>query len=164
MMKRLIMISVFILPMLSHAAAGDKHHHHGSGKHHEHKSLAGEPVVMGSFDRVIEVDLLDSMRFKFAAEPEIKAGESIKFVVRNQGNVPHEFSIGTAEEHEKHRIMMQNHHDMHHTDGNTVTVAPGETETLIWKFGNLASVIAACNIPGHFEAGMNYTLELQVPE
>jgi len=39
-------------------------------------------------------------------------------------------------------------------------VAPGETEELIWRFGKLDTVLVACNIPGHFEAGMKYTVHL----
>ena len=43
---------------------------------------------------------------------------------------------------------------MVHHDGNTVTVKPGETKELTWKFKGNSDVVFACNIPGHFEAGM----------
>jgi uncharacterized cupredoxin-like copper-binding protein len=43
---------------------------------------------------------------------------------------------------------------MTHSDGNTMTVEPGMTETLTWDFEGDDVVVFACNIPGHYEAGM----------
>ncbi|MGM9451982.1 hypothetical protein ACTAZI_01470 [Legionella bozemanae] len=46
--------------------------------------------------------------------------------------------------------------DMVHEYENTVTLKPGETKTLTWKFRSTPDheVILSSNIPGHFEAGM----------
>lgn len=155
-MYKIILILTLIIPVMSFASGEHKHEHHD----HHSISSAGEPAESDKFDRTINVKLLDSMQFKFEADPAINAGEVIKFVVSNAGKIPHEFSIGTPEEHLQHRVMMQKNPNMKHTDGNTVTVAPGETEELIWRFGKLDTVLVACNIPGHFEAGMKYTVHL----
>ena len=44
--------------------------------------------------------------------------------------------------------------DMKHKDPNTVSLAPGESAMLSWRFKGSDTVVFACNIPGHFEAGM----------
>ncbi|GAA3929069.1 hypothetical protein GCM10022277_26980 [Litoribacillus peritrichatus] len=51
--------------------------------------------------------------------------------------------------------MMVNHPNMHHgPGGNSITVNPSETGILNWKFHQTYQIEAACNIPGHYEAGM----------
>ena len=37
---------------------------------------------------------------------------------------------------------------------NAITVDPGQTKELIWKFGKDKDVEFACDIPGHAEQGM----------
>ena len=49
--------------------------------------------------------------------------------------------------------------DMIHQDGNTVTVKSGETKVLTWEFKS-GDVVFACNVPGHFEAGMFHKVSL----
>lgn len=154
-MNKLIYTLFMVLPVL--AFAGGTHDH----DHHHNPSPAGKPGEMSAVvTRMIKVDLLDNMQFKFENEPNIKTGETVRFVVRNVGKLPHEFSIGTDAEHKEHRIMMREHPDMEHVDGNTITVPAGETRSIVWTFGNLDAVMVACNIPGHFEAGMKYTIHL----
>lgn len=131
-----------------------------SGTHsHSHDSMkfsVGEPGK-GAPDRVISVSMQDSMRFVFNPElDELKQGETIEFHVRNDGRIQHEFSIGNAEDQVKHALMMQKMPDMKHSDPNTVSLQPGESATLSWKFMGKDTVVFACNIPGHFEAGMKH--------
>jgi hypothetical protein len=75
-------------------------------------------------DRQIKVSMLDTMRFVF--EPELKSlkhGETIEFVVTNDGAIQHEFSIGNAVDQVKHAEMMRKMPDMDHQDPNTVSLA-----------------------------------------
>lgn len=129
-----------------------------SGTHdHSHDKMTfsvGEPGK-GIPDRSISVSMQDTMRFVF--EPtlgELKNGEIIEFNVRNDGQIQHEFSIGNADDQVKHALMMQKMPDMQHNDPNTVSLAPGESAKLSWKFMGKDTVVFACNIPDHFEAGM----------
>ena len=51
--------------------------------------------------------------------------------------------------------MMAHHPEMTHGPGGaSITIEPGKTETLIWTFRKGESVELACNIPGHYAAGM----------
>jgi uncharacterized cupredoxin-like copper-binding protein len=136
-------------------------HSHG---HDNAKYSVGEPGK-GNPDRIISVSMQDTMRFEFSPDlGELKHGETIEFRVRNDGQIQHEFSIGNAEDQVKHAIMMQKMPNMKHSDPNTVSLAPGESARLSWKFMGKETVVFACNIPGHFEAGMKLALAINSSE
>ena len=126
---------------------------HAHGDHHM-ESIAGKPGLESEVDRVISVTANDAMRFLH--EPlNIKDGETIKFVITNSGEVVHEFSIATKDEHAEHGRMMMDNPNMHHGPGGpSVTIKPGETKKLLWRFEEAWQVEAACNMPGHYQAGM----------
>ena len=140
-------------------ASGTHSHSHESSKY-----SVGEPG-QGNPDRIITVSMQDTMRFEFEPDlGELKHGETIEFKVRNDGQIQHEFSIGNAEDQAKHAIMMQKMPNMKHNDPNTVSLAPGESAKLSWKFMGKDTVVFACNIPGHFEAGMKLALAIKSSE
>lgn len=149
---------------MGHHGSGDGGHHgghHGDGHHGmgHGDSIAGKPGKESEVDRIIKVEANDSMRF--IHEPiKVKTGETIKFEITNTGAIPHEFSIGTKDEHMAHGKMMMANPDMHHgPGGSSITIAPGKTETLIWYFEEAWEVQAACNIPGHYQAGMHSDIQ-----
>ncbi|ODB38861.1 copper-binding protein [Pseudomonas mosselii] len=137
----------------------------------------GEPAEAAKATRTIEVVLKD-----IAFEPKsikVKAGETVRFVVVNEGKLPHEFNLGDKAmhaEHQKEMIAMQgkmftagmNHEGMDHgqmdhgqmgaghghAGGNTVLVQPGQRAELTWTFRKSAPIEFACNVPGHYQAGM----------
>ncbi len=125
-----------------------EHEHDGEG------SSVGWPADAKQSTRVIKVTTKDSMRYEFSDKLDFKAGEIVTFEVTNQGKIAHEFSVGDSAEQKEHQAMMRKMPGMTHQDGNTVTVEPGETKSLTWKFAADGKVVFACNIPGHFEAGM----------
>ena len=44
---------------------------------------------------------------------------------------------------------------MGHDDPNSVLLNPGETKELVWRFsGRDQQLEFACNVPGHYQAGM----------
>ena len=146
-------IKAVLLGLFSSTLMAGGTHSHGHG---DMKFSVGEPGK-GTPERVISVSMQDSMRFVFKPElGELKQGETIEFQLRNDGSIQHEFSIGNAEDQIKHAQMMQKMPDMKHSDPNTVSLLPGESTTLSWKFMGKDTVVFACNIPGHFEAGMKH--------
>ena len=117
---------------------------------------------------------------------EVEAGETVRFRVRNAGDLVHEFNIGTAAMHAAHQdemqmmmdhgVLMPDHVDMKaaehmqasmghgmHKDANSVLLEPGETGEIVWTFPQDADVQLefACNVPGHYQAGMTGDLELK---
>lgn len=97
--------------------------------------------------------MTDEMRF----EPgiiEVKRGETIRFLVRNAGEIRHEMSLGTREELIGHAKIMEQHPEMEHDDPNAVTVDSGQSRPMLWKFTKAGIFDFACLIPGHMQAGM----------
>jgi len=131
--------------------AGHEHeHHHHHAQPHSPAGAPGDPANVG---KVVEVRMLDSMRFE-PSRIEVAAGQTVKFVVTNTGKIRHEFGIGTHDEQKAHAEMMLADPDMTHDDGTVITVEPGQTLELIWRFGKPGVFEAACQVPGHYPAGM----------
>ncbi|KPK15021.1 MAG: hypothetical protein AMJ67_15515 [Betaproteobacteria bacterium SG8_41] len=107
--------------------------------------------------RTVRVAMSDNMRFTPAAL-SVKRGETIRFVVRNEGKIMHEMVLGTEESLAQHAKMMRTSHhmahDMAHDGTYMLHVAPGKTGEIIWEFSRAGTVRFGCLIPGHFEAGM----------
>ena len=126
-------------------------------------------------DRVIKVLMYDNYY-----EPDlikVKKNETIKFLVKNNGELVHEFNIATKEMHLKHQPemmkMVENEillgdkidyekmkeiaktdHSMAHSHSNSVLLEPNQSGEIIWKFNTEISLEAACNVPGHYESSM----------
>lgn len=147
-----------------------------AGTHgHGHGDTIGEPGKASEADRTITVEMHDNYY-----EPEsisVGPGETVRFVVENKGNLVHEFNIGTPAMHEAHQEEMEmmvdhgvieggklNHHmmememgdghSMKHDDPNSLLLEPGQSRELVWTFTEKAHIEFACNVPGHYQAGM----------
>ena len=128
---------------------------------HAHMSAVGSPAEAAEADRTIQVVLNDQMRIVFDDSfSAIQGGETIHFVVTNEGKIPHEFSVGSDAEQQAHAAMMRQMPGMMHSDGTTLTLQPGTTAELTWHFEGEGPVMFSCNLPGHFEAGMFQHREL----
>ena len=125
--------------------------------------------------RVIKVIMYDNYY-----EPnsfQVTAGETIKFEVENVGELVHEFNIANKMMHMKHQPEMQKmveneillsdsidkdkvkkmakiDKSMAHSHSNSVLLEPKQKGEIIWKFDNAANIEIACNVPGHYQAGM----------
>jgi uncharacterized cupredoxin-like copper-binding protein len=103
--------------------------------------------------RTVTVGMSDRMRFT----PEtltVRRGETVRFVVRNEGKILHEMVLGTKEELEHHAEQMRRFPDMEHDEPHMMHVKPGDSGDLAWTFNRPGEFHFACLIPGHFEAGM----------
>jgi uncharacterized cupredoxin-like copper-binding protein len=142
------------------------------------KSEIGQPGNVKKTDRTIEIKMGDI--FFEPKSIDIKAGETIRFVLKNEGSLLHEFNLGIAAAHAAHQkemaAMFQNGTlsptgaqdmskmghamggmkmvDMKHDDPNSVLIEPGATEELVWTFTKATGLEFACNIPGHYQSGM----------
>ena len=170
--SRLLALPLTLAAILSFAvtvSAAGKH----AGTHHHGPSI-GNPGQASSVTRTIEILMIDN-----AFQPDsitVKKGETVRFVVINKGKLVHEFNIGTAAMHAAHQEEMMemadkgileadriNHHmmksgsgghGMAHDDPNSALLEPGASSEIIWKFDADADLQMACNVPGHYEAGM----------
>ena len=141
----------------------------------------GSKGKLSDVTRTIKVKMYDNYY-----EPntfKIKKGETIKFKVKNLGELVHEFNIANPMMHIKHQpemeLMVENEillgdridkdkmqkmaamdKSMGHSHSNSVLLAPKEEGTLIWKFENAVNIEIACNVPGHYQAGMIAAVDL----
>lgn len=135
-------------------AHGDAHHK--AGAYDPARAIDtpfGRSADPGRADRTIRIAMDDRMRFT-PATIEVKRGQTVRFVVSNQGKVMHEMVLGTQAELEKHAELMRKFPDMEHDEPNMVHVKPGASGEIGWTFDKPGSFGFACLIPGHFEAGM----------
>ena len=103
--------------------------------------------------RTITVGMDDRMRFS-PASITVRRGETVKFVVRNQGKLLHEMVLGTPAALKEHAELMKKFPTMEHADANIAHVKPGATGEIVWQFSQPGAFQFACLQPGHFEAGM----------
>lgn len=109
--------------------------------------------------RTIEVKMTDDMRFT-PAVIEVKQGETIRLVHLNNGQVMHEFVLGTKKELDEHAALMKKFPNMEHDEPYMAHVAPGKTGEIVWTFNRVGEFDFACLLPGHYEAGMVGKIEV----
>ena len=138
------------------AAPGHQHPAMPEHQHHHAAFSAGEPGDAKKPSRMVEIVMReDNGKMLFAPDKvEAKKGEQVRFVLRNQGEIKHEFMLATKAENDEHAKMMQMHHDMKHDDPNGKTLDPKKQAEIVWKFTKAGEFEFACMIPGHREAGM----------
>lgn len=129
----------------------------GKGHSHSHAQFsAGEPGDPKKPARVVQVVMRegDGKMLFIPDRIEVKKGEQVKFVLRNNGDLDHEFVLATPEENLKHAEEMKKNPDMEHDDPNARRVNPKKGGDLVWKFTKAGQFEYGCLIPGHREAGM----------
>ena len=143
--------SQIVDPALAH---GDEDHANGK---HEEVFAAGEPADPKKPFRVVELTMSEgSGTMAFTPKTvEVKTGEQIKFMIKNNGALTHEFMLDSIEHNAKHKIAMEKNPEMVHDDPNGVTLETSKTSEIFWKFSKAGTFEFACLIPGHYDAGMH---------
>jgi len=138
-----------VQPVLAHESTGTKKPP-AVAKEQQPWGIAGEAR---DARRTVEIAMSDDMRFS-PSTIEVKQGETLRFVLRNNGKVLHEMVIGTAEALGEHAALMRKFPAMEHDEPHMAHVAAGRRGQLVWKFNRAGEFGFACLIPGHFQAGM----------
>ena len=144
-------------------------------------AFADKNMKIGSLGKASEVSrIIKVIMYDNYYEPssfQIKEGETIKFEVENAGALVHEFNIANKMMHMKHqpemikmaengillafsidkekmKKMAKMDKSMGHSHSNSVLLEPKQKGDIIWKFDNAVNIEVACNVPGHYQAGM----------
>ena len=143
-------------------AHGDAEHKQAGAIKKEQKAwgIAGDPKVV---KRTIEIRMNDNMRFT-PDHIEVRQGETIRLVHVNNGQVMHEFVLGTKAELNEHAILMKKFPTMEHDEPYMAHVPPGKQGEIVWSFNRPGEFDFACLIPGHYEAGMIGTIKVVAAE
>jgi uncharacterized cupredoxin-like copper-binding protein len=131
--------------------------HSATSARHPEAFAFGAPGKAAAVDRTIRITARD-VSFDIPSVT-VKAGETVRFIVTNEGAADHDFTLGDAATQTAHRKEMFEMAGMdmsqaHHDDANAVFLKSGETKELVWRFGKTGRIEFACNVPGHYEAGM----------
>lgn len=129
-----------------------------------HKKKADAPIAVEEtafgregnskkISRTVDIGVSDKMRFT-PAELAVRQGETIRFRVKNTGQLMHEMVLGTMQDLKEHAEMMKKNPGMEHGESYMAHVAPGKTETIVWQFTKVGDFHYGCLVSGHFEAGM----------
>jgi uncharacterized cupredoxin-like copper-binding protein len=102
--------------------------------------------------RVVHLDMTDALKFT-PATVQVKAGESVRFVLTNSGTAVHEFQVGPADKVAADEV-----------DGIIVVekdeLDAGSTRAVDYTFVSTGAFAFACHEPGHYEAGMKGTVAI----
>ncbi len=85
----------------------------------------------------------------------VPAGVAVTIVLRNDDPIDHEFIVGDAAVHERHRTGTEPVHASRPTE---VTIPAGTTKTTTITFNTPGSFLFICHLPGHEAYGMVGTL------
>ncbi len=121
---------------------------------------AGEPGDATKPARIVQVTMVeaDGKMLFLPNRIEIKKDEQVKFMLRNNGELDHEFILATTAENLKHAESMKKNPDMEHDDPNGKRLAPKKTDRIVWRFTQIGEFEYSCLIPGHREGGMIGTI------
>ncbi len=94
-----------------------------------------------------------SIRYSHFSEDliEVKAGEPVTFELRNDDPILHEWIVGTAEVHQRHRTGTEPYHDEVPTE---VSIPAYETRLTTVTFDKPGAYEFICHLPGHEAYGM----------
>lgn len=117
------------------------------------ETMFGRPGDPRAVTRTVKVGMTDKMHFT-SGHIHVRQGDTLEFVVTNQGKLMHEMVIGTMSELKQHAEVMRKHPGMEHGEPYMAHVSPGKTESFVWQFSKAGDFLYACLLPGHLEAGM----------
>jgi uncharacterized cupredoxin-like copper-binding protein len=150
-----------ILAAAALMAAGLSGIAHGHGGNEE--TAYGKPGDPKKPARIVQIVMRESDgKMLFIPDAlKIRKGEQVRFQLRNNGEVDHEFVVATLEENLKHMKEMEKNPDMEHDDPNARRVKPRKTAEIVWQFTKAGTFDFSCLIPGHRQAGMFGTIVVE---
>lgn len=144
-----LLVAAFATPAL----AGGNH----AGGHGEAMAV-GEPGKKANATQTIRVTMKETDDGKMIFTPstfEVRKGQTVRFVIKNAGELDHEFVLDEEGKIMEHKALMEKFPEMEHDDPNAVRLATGESGEIIWKFTHDGTFKIACLVPGHYDAGMH---------
>ncbi|MDY8110895.1 cupredoxin domain-containing protein [Fulvimarina sp. 2208YS6-2-32] len=145
-------VGAFSLLALPAYAAGS----HSGG--HDDEMAIGKAGKVADVARTIEVVMSENDDGAMLFEPaaiKVRAGETVRFKIVNEGETDHEFVMDSEDEIQEHKALMEKFPEMEHADANAIRLEPANSGEIIWSFTKPGSFEFACLIPGHYESGMH---------
>ena len=145
-----VTLGLFTSPVWAHGAADHNKKAEPVRKEQKAWGIAGDAKAV---KRTVEFRMTDNMRFT-PDRLDVKQGETIRIVIKNEGKLLHEFVLGTKPELDKHAALMLKFPTMEHDEPYMAHVEAGKSGEIIWTFNRAGEFDFACLIAGHYQAGM----------
>jgi uncharacterized cupredoxin-like copper-binding protein len=158
-MKLTALMVACVVGLLSGSALAGPGHEAGQG-HHAEETAYGKPGDPKKPARIVQIVFRedDGKMLFLPNNLKVRKGEQIRFQLRNNGELEHEFVVATVDENLKHMKEMAKNPDMEHDDPNAKRLKPKATGEILWQFSKAGTFDFSCLIPGHREAGMFGTI------
>lgn len=88
---------------------------------------------------------------------EVPAGSTVRFVVINNDPIDHEFLIGDERLQQIHE---EGTEAQHGARPGEISIPAGSTRATTYTFGDPATLIYGCHLPGHYAFGMRGDIEI----
>jgi len=163
MKRQTLLVSALVVGLLSAPALAGPNHKPGEGHSHAGEAVYGKPGDPKKPARIVQV-VMREQDGKMLFTPDnlrVRKGEQIRFQLRNNGAVDHEFVVATVEDNLKHMKEMEKNPDMEHDDPNARRLKPQGTAEIVWQFTRAGTFDFSCLIPGHRQAGMFGTIVVE---
>jgi uncharacterized cupredoxin-like copper-binding protein len=85
------------------------------------------------------------------SEVTVRAGDPVTFVLRNDDPIDHEWIVGDAATHERHRTGTEPVHGSRPTE---VSIPAGASQETTVRFQTAGTYLYICHLPGHEAYGM----------
>lgn len=107
----------------------------------------------GGGDEIDEGPITISFRYSRFSKEEVtvRAGQPVTFILRNDDPIAHEWMVGNAAMHERHRIGTEPYHDKIPAE---VSVPAYDTRETTLTFDMPGEYAFVCHLPGHEKYGM----------
>jgi uncharacterized cupredoxin-like copper-binding protein len=137
-----------------HTSSGGAGGHGAASGGHQNPGGVGGPAAADQAARTVKITTLDTTKFD-PSRINVSAGGTVTFVVTNTGQAVHDFTLGDAAMQQEHAEMMAHiPAERAHDTPNSITLEPGTTKQLTWRFGDSATLEYGCHEAGHYQAGM----------
>ena len=91
---------------------------------------------------------------------KVHAGSTVRFLVRNDDPIAHEFIVGDASVHARHQ---RGTHPAHPPVPGEVSVGAGQLGETFYRFDRPGNYLFACHLPGHLAFGMRGWVQVVEP-
>lgn len=148
--RRWAVAALLSLGALGAQAHGGEKHAGPLRKEQKAWGIAAEPKAAG---RTVRFVMSDNMRFT-PDRLEVRRGETLRIMLKNEGAMLHEFVLGSKEELEAHAALMLKFPNMEHDEPYMAHVPAGQQAEIVWTFNRAGDFDFACLIAGHYQVGM----------
>ena len=109
----------------------------------------GGPAALGADEVRVDIGIRYSAFSR--AEVTVRAGQPLTVTLHNDDPIAHEWLVGDAAFHERHRTGTET---VHGARPNEVSLRPGSTVTTTVTFQQPGEYLFICHLPGHEAYGM----------